>query len=148
MNTHSRLVLLLLALAVVASCGAVEATHPQVVVDETACSHCRMLVSDPRHAAGVVGADGSEYVYDDIVCLIAAGQASQQGATTWFHSFDADEWTLAGQTAFVEQQKVRGPMGGTVLAFATAERAAEAARSLQGRTIASLSELESKGDHR
>lgn len=138
--------LALVTLIALSGCGTATPSHPEVTVDQTACSHCRMLVSDLRHASGVVTAEGEEHAYDDIACLLASGKAGEPGATAWFHAFDEETWTRAGDTTFVVQSRVRGPMGGNTLAYASAARASEAAGNLGGRVIESFSQLEPKGD--
>ena len=145
MRPETYLTRLLIVAFLLAGCGATSRTHPELIVDESVCGHCRMLISDARHAAGTVGADGAEVVYDDIACLLESKPGPDE--TIWFHSFDADVWIPSSEVAFVTQERVRAPMGGQILAFASRDAAEKAKRELGGDVIATWDALQSsEGD--
>jgi copper chaperone NosL len=132
----------LITLALMAgACGARASGPPEIVVDRTACSHCRMLISEPLYAAAYETAAGEARVFDDIACLRHAALGETGALTFWFHDA-ADEGWIDGEAAtFVASPEIRSPMGGGLIAYrdrAAAERAAAAAG---GRVITSVAEM-------
>lgn len=93
------------ALLVLASCAGPAGHQPpdmQYGLDE--CAHCRMIVSEPRHAAAVVfgdgvPADGRTLRFDDLGCLMShlAESPDAADARVWVH--DADGRWLDGREA-------------------------------------------------
>jgi nitrous oxide reductase accessory protein NosL len=131
--------MLIVALTVACS-GAAEG--PDVVLDQSACAKCGMLVSDYGWSAAARMADGSEKAFDDPYCLLKfVRTSSEKPAQIWFHEHEGEAWLKAEQAAFVKQQKLRGPMGGTVLAFADRQSAAVAAGSSGENKVMSYGEL-------
>lgn len=113
---------------------------PQVVVDESVCSECGMLVSDLGFAAAVRLPDGSEKVFDDPVCLLRFASTAD-AKRVWVHDHATDVWITGDQAVFIKQSKVRGPMGGDLLAAPDEQSARRAAVELGGSVAGSLGDL-------
>ena len=139
---HTTIVLLAVML-LVTGCAAASDRHPEVIVDESSCGHCRMLISDPAHAAGIITADGQEIVYDDIRCLLES-KTADDAASVWFHAFDEDRWISSEVASFVIQSRVKAPMGGDALAYPSVDEADSAARDLDGTVVRSFVELQAR----
>jgi copper chaperone NosL len=138
----SLLVTLALAAAWAAACATRADGPPALVVDRTACSHCRMLVSEPRFAAATRSPGGDDRIYDDVGCLLAAERAQRTaGARFWFHDASTGGWIDGDAAVFVAAPAVRTPMGGGILAFATRVAAEQAAAQHGGELVGSLDAL-------
>jgi len=85
-----------------------------VVWDRTTCAHCHMLLSEPRHAAEIVGAQGDVWFFDDPGCLFG-WQADNQPAIhrMWFHG-EGEAWLASSEVAFVRGGPT--PMGSGLVA--------------------------------
>ena len=80
------------------------------VWDRTACSRCRMLLSDPRFAAQAHTRSGEVHHFDDPGCLLL--ELPELGAEpdrVWFRHVAADRWLASEATAFVPAPD--SPMG-------------------------------------
>ena len=127
-----------LAFALLA-CTTVPDGPPEVLYDRVACSHCGMMVSDPRFAAQLVTTDGELRVFDDPACLFQDMVAHPPAvARMWFHdSTAADErWIYWDRVAFVptEGAPMDGGLGAVPMGTAGAIGVGEAsARVLDGK---------------
>ena len=136
-----QLVIVVLAL-LAASCSARAAGHPEIVVDQTACSHCGMLVSEPAYAAAYHAPGQEPRVFDDIGCMLdAMRQETASPITIWLQDAAGAGWIDADRAVFVTAPGIRTPMNGGVLAYANASAAEHAAARLDGRVMRSLQEL-------
>ena len=136
-----RLVIIVLAL-LAASCSATAAGHPEIVVDQTACSHCGMLVSEPAYAAAYRAAGKEPRVFDDIGCMLdAMRHETASPITVWLQDAAGGGWLDADQAVFVTAPSIRTPMNGGVLAYADAAAAEKTATTHSGRVMRSLPEL-------
>jgi copper chaperone NosL len=107
----------------VSSCGPASSLPPPIALDETACDHCGMLVSDLNFAAAYRTEDGEGRVFDDVGCMLEELPAS--GARTWVKDFDSSEWLDAEAAFFVRSPSISTPMGSGIVAFAAIEAARE-----------------------
>ena len=99
-----------LALLLVA-CGsrAVAPPHVRWGVDE--CSHCHMILSEPRYAAVARSATGDEARFDDLGCLLRWASTDRSGWQIWVHDSAGDEWLDAEAASFTHSATARTPMG-------------------------------------
>jgi hypothetical protein len=111
------------------SCRPAEGPQP-ILYDREGCAHCRMLISEPRFAAQLLGADGTVASFDDPGCLLAyQGEREEGAAGLWFHHLREDRWIEGAQVAFEPVDKT--PMGyglGAVDAGSTGALSLAAAR--------------------
>ncbi len=136
-----KLVIIVLAL-LAASCSANAAGHPEIVVDQTTCSHCGMLVSEPAYAAAYHAPDKEPRVFDDIGCMLdAMRHETASPITVWLQDAAGGGWLDADQAVFVTAPSIRTPMNGGVLAYADASAALNTATTHGGRVMRSLQEL-------
>jgi copper chaperone NosL len=138
----ARITGLLTILLVSAACSSNSEAPPEIVVDRTACSHCTMLISEPRYAAAYRAPGADARVFDDIACLLAAAGAEGAGDLRfWFHDGNDGQW-IDGETAvFVASSEFRTPMGGGMLAYRDRIAADTAAKTYHGTVIGRLPEL-------
>ena len=141
--------LMIIAFALLASsCSASAAGHPQIVIDQTACSHCGMLVSEPAFAAAYRVTGHEARVFDDIGCMLEAIRTEKDfPINVWVQDAAGGGWIDADRAAFVTASRVRTPMNGGVLAYASASAAAHTATTHGGAVLQSFRQLTiRKGD--
>jgi len=139
----STLKIVLAALALLAaSCSAKAMGPPEIVVDQSACSHCGMLVSEPVYAAAYQASDREPRVFDDIACMLkAARQETASPITIWLQDAAGAGWIDADDAFVVAAAEIRSPMGGGLLAYRDAGAARQAADARHGRVLRSRQEL-------
>jgi copper chaperone NosL len=116
---------------------------PEIVIDRTACSECRMLVSDLRFAAALRTSEGEERVFDDSPCLFAALDRYDptDAPRVWIHDHESEAAVEIRNAAFVLQEKIHGPMGGEVVCAIDRQAATRLAAALDGRVVETFEEL-------
>ena len=125
-----------------AACAARADAPPELVVDRTACSHCRMLISEPVYAAASQAPGAAARVFDDLGCLLAAARhAPGDAGRVWVHDARTGAWIDGRAAVFVTAASLQTPMGSGVIAFADREAAEEAARIHNGRLVSSFDRL-------
>ena len=80
-----------------------------------ACSHCQMLIGDPRHAAQLVTLAGEVLSFDDPACALRYVEEHHPTIhRLWFHHSTSDRWLPADETSFLTDGIT--PMGSGLLA--------------------------------
>jgi len=86
------------------------------------CDFCMMTVSDSRFGAEIITKKGRIYKFDDIHCLCGSMQANHPPKTDisaiYLVDFEKGGWLKAQQSALLESETFRTPMGGNIAAFA------------------------------
>jgi len=129
------LALLALVATSLAGCGdeARADRPPKITYGVDTCSRCHMIISEEKHAAGLVAEDGQEWVFDDTGEMIMTVQ--EEGLNerrVWVHDFDSVEW-IDGTTAFyVDSHDLMTPMGMGVVAFSSKDAAEKLAAEKSG----------------
>lgn len=123
---------LLLLVGVLAACGggdASPAAPPEILYGVDECAYCRMIVSDPHHAAVARSPEGEEARFDDLGCLAEFLQAAPDGTAwkAWVHPRGESEWRPAEEALYVLLPDLVTPMGSALAAFASDEQARQAA---------------------
>lgn len=128
-----------LALAA-AACASAPAGPPEVQWGVDECSHCHMILSDPRFAAVARSDAGEEARFDDLGCLASYVAArSPERWRTWVHASDGERWLAAADAWFV-RLGAHTPMGSGIAAFASEQAARAAAAAAPMRFTALLSQ--------
>jgi len=123
---------------VVSGCGRESAdSPPRVVLDDSVCVECGMIISDERFATAtvVVGDRGPEpRLFDDFNCQInyEIAHAGDAVSARWSHDYLSGEWVRTEGASFLRSAGLRTPMGSGVAAFAGREDAEEARGELGG----------------
>lgn len=121
-----------LASLLLLACASTPAGPPVVHWGVDECSHCHMILSEPRYAAVARSANGEEARFDDLGCMAAWRVAEARGKwTIWAHASAGDAW-LPAATAWFVPAGAHTPMGSGLLAFA--DRGAAAAVAPAGVT--------------
>jgi copper chaperone NosL len=120
-----------------AGCGGGAIEPAELVLDEEACSHCRMAVSQKLYAAQAVSRSGRTDFFDDIACLAKWAPTQTQGDDLGFFVVDQEsgEWLDARAAYYMRSDELDTPMSSGLAAFGRRERAEAAARKLEGRVL-------------
>jgi copper chaperone NosL len=105
------------AVPLLAACGAAETGPPAIVLDQTPCAHCRMLVSDLAYAAAFRTREGEERVFDEIGCMLRELPAA--GARVFVHDYETSQWLEGEKAFFLRSESIQTPMGGGIVAFSS-----------------------------
>lgn len=103
------------------ACGSAASGPPPITLDETACAHCGMLVSDLAFASAYRTERGDALVFDDLACLLQ--ELPSEEARVWVKDYETSEWLDAEAAFFVRSESIETPMGGGIVAFSTREAA-------------------------
>jgi len=121
----------MLLAVLLAGCAAAAAGPPQVHWGVDECSHCHMILSEPRYAAVARNATGEEARFDDLGCLRDWWPAhSSERWDVWVHDARGEQW-LPSASAWFADTDTHTPMGSGILAFLD-EAAAESAAAKAG----------------
>lgn len=138
----TRQMLALIAVLSLAGCSGSADAPPEIVVDRSACDHCRMLISDVRFAAAHQQAPAAARVFDDIGCLLTAVKdGNTSGATFWFRDANDGEWIPGAQAVFVRSSGLRTPMSGGIVAYRDLAAAEQAVQQHGGTILRSVTGL-------
>ena len=145
-NYSNAVPLIAMSAVLLAACESKAPGPPEIVVDRTACSHCRMFVSESIYAAAYRIDAAEPQVFDDIACLVASlrGEslsADSSGLRVWFQDGNRGGWIESDAPVLVSSAVFRTPMGGGILAYRDAAAAAQAATTYHGHLVGSLSDL-------
>jgi copper chaperone NosL len=125
-RSRRRLLLTVTLLGVAFACASGPPAPPAVHWGSDECSHCHMILSEPRFAAVARHADGGEARFDDLGCMARWRAASPvEGWRVWVRDADGDAWIDATTAWFVQVPGRSTPMGSGLTAHAT-RAAAEA----------------------
>lgn len=120
-----------LLLCVAAGCDRGPIEPKELVLNEEACSHCRMAVSQRPFAAQAVSRSGRAHFFDDIGCLVRWKPVRDETAL-FVVDYETGEWLDATKAHYVRAEHLDTPMSSGLVAFGTKERAAAAAAKLGG----------------
>lgn len=117
LGAPSALVLGLVWASLLAGCGEQSTGPVDLRFDRVTCERCRMVLSDPRHAAQVrvLAPDGrsSVHAFDDFGCaVIWLESRPERGAPStefWVSDWRTGDWIDAASAAYVPEQVT--PMG-------------------------------------
>lgn len=101
---------------------------PEILYGEDICDHCRMVISEERHAAASLR-DGREYRFDDPGCLRGFDESATEAgdAIAWVHD-ENSRWLRTEDAWFVTDPSLVTPMGSGIVAFGSAAAAMSAAQ--------------------
>jgi len=123
-----RLIAYLGLLAIVAAaCGTANAEGPpDINYGRDICVQCGMIINEAKFATAYEVADGEDLIFDDIGGMVLhfrdTGQ-DMEASAAWVHDYETEEWLVASEAVFVPTLSVTSPMGHSILAFASEERA-------------------------
>lgn len=115
----SRSLLAAAALALVAGCA--RPGPRDLAYGTEPCTHCHMILVDPRYAAQLVTRTGRILPFDDVGCLTAylrADTATARGGRAWVNDFLHPETRLPADSAvYLRADSLRTPMSSHLAAL-------------------------------
>lgn len=104
---------------------------------QDACDYCRMTIMDPRFGGEIVTKKGKVYKFDSGECLVKyyqshASEAKDFAIVVVSNFAQPGKMLDAGKAVFLQQEKIKSPMGGNLAAFANKE---EADKTVAGKLI-------------
>lgn len=132
-----RVILVMVALAALAGCGAgpTEPQPPKIAYGrDTSDNMCGMIISEPRFASASVLTDGANRKFDDIAEMVMyhLDRPNEKVAAYFVHDFNTEAWTRAEQATYVQSTRIRSPMDRQLAAFENKDEAAAYAEKVQG----------------
>lgn len=121
----------IVAMIVLAGCS----SGPQPIKFGTdACDFCKMTIMDKRFGGELVTSKGKVYKFDDIGCIKAHMRNNKIDATVYLVDFAGDGQLVKSTDALLlESELIRGPMGGSIAAFANADSFRVSLQQLNGK---------------
>jgi len=126
----------LLGVVLLTAAGCATVPPRDLVVNEDACEHCKMQISDPRFGSQVVTTTGRQLVFDSPECLAEFLERTPADKVASIWVLDVENpgtWVSAEAAGYLADANLRSPMG-RITAFAS-PAAAEAARARLGGTL-------------
>lgn len=132
------LFLIMILLPAACSRGETTPNPPAIRYGEDLCTHCNMIISDPRYAAGYAHEISSgryeSLAFDDIGDLLAdLGEHSERHIVAWYvHDYASEAWLDATTAYYVVSDQIISPMGHGIAAHATQAAAEQMAQAKGG----------------
>jgi len=128
----------LLILLLVAACvpKSNEPQPPEIIIGQTLCDECGMIISEAKFAAATIMLNGETRKFDDIAEMIKYHMMDHPEAQVkvWFvHDYYSKEWIRGEQAFFVLSPKLKTPMGGGAAAFRDQTAARKFVSELEGK---------------
>ena len=128
---------------VLAACGKgqTEIEPPEIRYGETECLECRMIISDPRFAAGYTHAvNENRYEsmpFDDIGDMLtyAAKHPVHDITAPWVHDYATEEWIDVQSAYYVFSHDLETPMAQGTAAVDSREKAEQLAAEVRGEVL-------------
>ena len=124
-------------LALVAFFAACRAREPEpVVLNEDQCGYCRMTISDARFGGEAVLPTGRVLKFDAPECMLSwarATPADQRGDLYIIDLQHPGTFVAVKTAGFLAGTSMQGPMGGSLVGFASVAKAEEQRTMLGGR---------------
>ncbi len=131
------------ALLLLAGCGGEPPTGgpPEIQYGLEECGHCRMIISEEKHAAAIFDQTGTATRFDDVGCMLDYLQAqSVTPKNAWVHDHATGAWIDAEPAWFVRDARGTTPMGSGLLAFSSRQEA-DAHAAAQGADVVAWASL-------
>jgi copper chaperone NosL len=128
---------LVLSVVLVSGCERESSGPASIALGEDACDTCRMIISEPPHAAQARFGDSRVEKYDDVGCLLARGEFPP---AAWVTDHASGRWTDARRATYVHAKDWKTPMASGLAAFARREEA-EAFAAARGGHVLTFEDL-------
>lgn len=99
-------------------------TAQSIPYGKQSCDHCKMTLLDPLFGTELVSDKGKAYFFDDLTCLTDYIREKQPGSTGVYTAYmsnyqDPTQLIPLEQAFLYQSDALKGPMGGSIVAFST-----------------------------
>jgi copper chaperone NosL len=119
--------------------AACRAREPEpIVLNEDQCGYCRMTISDARFGGEAVLPTGRVLKFDAPECMLSwarATPAEQRGDLYIIDLQHPGAFVAVTTAGFLQGVSMQGPMGGSIVGFASPAKAEEQRTMLGGRVV-------------
>lgn len=111
-----------------------------IVFGEDCCTHCRMVLMDPKFGIELVTPKGKTFFFDDVNCVVAYETTGQwdpaDGSQLYFVDFaKPGELVPLDQCHFVQSETIKAPMASQVAVFGSSKVSEEYREKWNGRNL-------------
>ncbi len=97
---------------------------PEIQCGLEECGHCRMIISEEKHAAAIFDQAGTATRFDDVGCMLEyLRPQSVIPKDAWVHDHATSAWIDAEPAWFVKDPRGSTPMGSGWMAFSSRSEA-------------------------
>ena len=116
---------------------------PSIVADRTACSNCKMLISEPAYATAFRVGD-NDLIFDDAGCMLdeLSSDGSIKPDKIWVKDMNTDQWIEAHAAHYAYSKALKTPMGFGYVAFSSTPHADASAAKVNGLVLSGFKELQ------
>ncbi|MEX0685547.1 MAG: nitrous oxide reductase accessory protein NosL [Balneolales bacterium] len=132
-------ILLLLTFGTLVFLYGCEPERQDIFYGEEECTHCNMIISEPKFSSQLLTNKGKYYNFDSIECL--AGFITSKSLPTedihsaWVISFNSENWVLAQDAHYLKSGNLQSPMSLNLSAYSNLEVAKEYQRNYTGEIL-------------
>lgn len=112
-----------------------ERVLPNIRYGEEPCDHCRMLINEAHFATAYETNAGEMRKFDDFGCM-ALQLEGEPAVVVWVSDYETQKWLQATEAFFVHSNEIKSPMGDSILAVSTEQRAKALAEQFKGEVLA------------
>ena len=137
----TRLVIGLSVSALLLGCGGESAdAPPTVLLGESICAECGMILSDERFATATIidGERGPEArLFDDFNCqaIYESSHLEEPIVARWSHDYTTRAWLHTEHAVFVRSPRLMAPMASDVAAVSSRSAAEALAKDVEGEIL-------------
>lgn len=111
-----------------------ERVLPNIRYGEEPCAHCRMLINEANFATAYETNAGEMRKFDDFGCM-ALQLEEETAVVVWVSDYETQKWLQATDAFFVYSEEIKSPMGDSILAVSTEQRAKALAAQFKGEVL-------------
>ncbi len=130
-----KMIWLVLVLMITAACNSAPdlETPPEIRYGEDTCERCLMIINEARYASSYVTGSGEVRLFDDLGEMFSfINEFPENVVVYWVHDYDTEEWLKGRDAYYVAADGLRTPMGFSIVAVSTEERAESLAAETEG----------------
>jgi nitrous oxide reductase accessory protein NosL len=141
-QTRTQVLTMLLSSSVLIGCQA-QQSEPELIADRTACSNCKMLISETAYAAAYRVGD-KDLIFDDIGCMLErmSTEPTLLPEKIWVKDLTSDVWIDATKSSYAFSKAQKTPMGFGYVAYSDPRMAIAKAAELSGVSFQGIAQLQ------
>lgn len=131
--------LLLISITLLLFLSACSPERQEIYYGEEECSHCSMIISEPRFAGQLLTSKGRHFNFDAIECMVAfiESETTEKGDihSIWVPGFNNEAWIPADEAHYLRSDNLQSPMSMNLSAYQDLSAAEEYRRNYTGEVL-------------